>query len=226
MMSSGRGWFVAAAMLAVAAALANPHASAATVSTPVSVKWSTQAIVRIALTPNYASGFGQIPAVIGTQPAPTHGPGATGVGAGSVDFGSVLAGKNYLYKYATHLNVTSSDTNGVNVYGEGAAMFTNQTDSSTYAVSSSMFFLTSTSGTADNNTGFSPSVPFQQTSGAVTGGGSPASPPTIAYTVYPAPISTSSVPDSDFYYDYQMHVPGAATSGNYFIWIVYTVVGK
>jgi hypothetical protein len=201
MMSSGRGWFVAAAMLAVAAALANPHASAATVSTPVSVKWSTQAIVRIALTPNYASGFGQIPAVIGTQPAPTHGPGATGVGA-------------------------SSDTNGVNVYGEGAAMFTNQTDSSTYAVSSSMFFLTSTSGTADNNTGFSPSVPFQQTSGAVTGGGSPASPPTIAYTVYPAPISTSSVPDSDFYYDYQMHVPGAATSGNYFIWIVYTVVGK
>lgn len=228
-MTIRRGWTLAAALFAVALSLtANPHASAQTVNDQtITVKWKTTALVHITLTPNYYTGFGQVPAIIGTQPAPTHGPGATGVGTGSVDFGSVLAGKNYLYKYAVHVNVSSSDPTGVNVYGEGAVNFINTADGSTYPIQTSIYYLNSTSGSpADPNTGFSASVPFQFTSGVVTGGGSPASPPTIAYASYPAPIAQSSTANSDFYWDYQLHVPATASTGDYYSWVVYTVIGK
>src|SRR5579862_1503135 len=116
------GWLVATALFAVALSFASPRAFAAnTLSNTVNltVKWVTAPHVAIALTPNYTAGFGQIVATIGTQPAPTHGPGAA-LGSGSVDFGNIEAGKNYIYRYATHLNVVSNDPNGVNVYGEGA----------------------------------------------------------------------------------------------------------
>jgi hypothetical protein len=213
---------LAAALFAAALALANPHASAQTTTTgTVKVKWQTQALVRVTLTPNYAAGFGQIPAVIGTQPAPTHGPDAS-LDGGSVDFGNVLAGKNYIYKYATHLNVTSNSATGLNVYGEGAADFFNTSDSSTVPLSQSVYWLNS-AASGDANTGFSPGTPFQKTSGAVTGGGQ-FSPPTISYVTYPAPISTSPLANADFYYDYQLKVPAAATAGLYYVWIVYTVV--
>src|SRR5579862_9010232 len=70
-------------------------------SASATVKWSTQAIVHMSLTPNYFTGFGQVKAVFGAQPTPTHGPNAgPGVGAGDVDFGNILAGDDYLYKYA------------------------------------------------------------------------------------------------------------------------------
>ena len=221
----GIGRIPAIALFALALVLAGSRAFAAGTA-PVTVKWKTQALVHITLTPNYASGFGQIKATIGTQPAPTHGPGATGIGTGSVDFGNVVGGSNYIYRYAAHLHVSSNSTTGVNVYGEGAVNFTNTTDSTTYPISTSIYYLNSTSGSpADTNTGFSAAVPFQLTSGAVTGGG-PSSPPSIAYTVYPAPISTSTLGTTDFYYDYQMHVPLAATSGAYYCWIVYTVIAS
>ena len=213
-----------AAFIAAALAMSNPRAIAAT-SAGVDVKWSTQAIVTLSLTPNYYSGFGQVAAKIGTQPAPTHGPNAVQNG-GSVDFGSVLAGTNYLYKYAVHLNVNSTDSNGVNLYGEGAADFFNQKDSTSVPISSAVYWLSSTSGApADSNTGFSAAVPFQKTTGIVTGG-SYAVPASIAYTVYPAPITSTMTTNSDLYYDYQLHVPPSATQGDYFVWVVYTAIGK
>ena len=217
---------MAAALFALAmAVLTYPRAIAGTASDPIHVHWKPTAIVRVTLTPNYNAGFGQVVAIIGSQPAPTHGPNAV-LNGGSVDFGDVLAGKNYLYKYAVHLNVQSNSTTGLNVYGEGAAAFFNQADSSSVPISQAVYWLNSTSGSpADNNTGFSAAVPFQQTGGAVTGG-SFAVPASIAYTVYPAPISQSALANTDFYYDYQLHVPGAATGGDYFVWVVYTVVAR
>lgn len=223
------GWLLAAALFAVALSFASPRAFAAnTLSNTVdlTVKWVTAPHVAIAITPNYNAGFGQIVATIGTQPAPTHGPGAA-LGSGSVDFGNIEAGKNYIYRYATHLNVVSNDPNGVNVYGEGAAAFTNNTDASTIPISQAVYYLSSTSGSpADGNTGFSPGTPFMQTGGMVSGGGYAGPPPTIAYTVYPSPIATSSTANSDFYWDYQLKPPPTATSGQYYVWIVYTVVAK
>jgi hypothetical protein len=223
------GWLLAAALFAVALSFAAPRAFAAgTLSNTVNVdvKWAAVPHVAIALTPNYNAGFGQIVATIGVQPAPTHGPTAS-LGAGSVDFGNIEAGKNYIYKYATHLNVVTNDPAGVNVYGEGAADFTNNTDSSTIPISQAVYYLVSTSGSpADSNTGFSPGTPFMRTGGLVTGGGFAGPPPTIAYTVYPNPIASSTTANADFYWDYQLKTPPTATAGQYYVWIVYTVVAK
>lgn len=221
------GLWLAATLFATVVALTNLIAFAQTAQhANVTVHWHTMPIVTIHLTPNYVSGFGAIPATIGTQPAPTHGPNAV-LDGGSVDFGTVLAGKNYIYKYATHLNVASSDQNGVDVYGEGAANFLNTADSSTLPISSTVYYLNSTSGSpADTNTGFSPAAPFLLTNGTVVGGGSYASAPSITYLTYPSPISTATTANADFYYDYQLKVPVTATGGLYYVWIVYTVVGQ
>jgi hypothetical protein len=223
------GWLLAAALFAVALSFAGPRAFAAgTLSNQsnITVKWETLPRVVITLTPNYVTGFGQVPATIGTQPAPTHGPNAS-LGAGSVDFGNIEAGVNYIYKYATHLNVVSNDPNGVNVYGEGAADFTNNTLGTTVPLSQAVYYLTSTSGTpADANTGYSPGTPFMKTGGVVSGGGYNGTPPTIAYTTYPAPIASSTQANQDFYWDYLLKPPPTATGGQYYVWIVYTVVAK
>lgn len=217
------GWTVAVALLAIAIALTVPRAIASSATDPITVKWKNVALVHVTLTPNYAAGFGQIPATIGTQPAPTHGPDAS-LGAGSVDFGNVLAGKNYVYRYATHLAVTSNSSTGLNVYGEGAADFYNTADSSTVPISTTIYWLNS-SASGDANTGFSPGTPMQLTSGTVVGGGQ-FSAPSINYTTYPSPISSTALANADFYYDYQLKVPATATSGLYYVWIVYTVVSR
>jgi hypothetical protein len=222
------GWLLAAATLAVVISLSGPRALAGVISNRgnVTVKWSAQAVVNVGITPNYYSGFGQVPAVIGTQPAPTHGPNAT-LDGGSVDFGNVLTGKNYLYKYATKLTVTTNDPSGFNVYGEGAADFFNTTDSTTIPISQAVYYLSSTSGSpADSNTGFSPGTPFLKTGGVVSGGGYSGPPPTIAYSVYPSPIASVLAATANLYYDYQLKVPATATQGVYYVWIVYTVVAK
>lgn len=220
------------ALFALALALtANPRALAANPTAPITVKWDTQSLVSIKLFVNYAAGYGQVPAVIGTQPAPTHGPNAacsnaTPTASCSVDFGNVVTGKNYLYKYAVHLNVVSTSQTGVDVYGEGAADFLNSTDSTSIPISAAVYWLNSTSGApADPNTGFSAATPFLHTGGMVTNNGQ-FTIPSIAYTTYPAPISQASTANSDFYYDYQLKIPVTATSGLYYVWVVYTVVGK
>lgn len=217
-------WGLAALLLAAAVTLFQPHAFASTSATgTMTAKWNTQALVKLTLTPNYASGFGQIPATIGTQPAPTHGPDAT-LGGGSVDFGHILAGQSYIYRYATHLNVTSNSVTGLYVYGEGAANFFNTADSTTQSLSQTVYWLKSVAS-GDTNTGFSPATPFQLTGGMVTNNGQFTT-PSIAYTTYPTPISQSSLANTDFYYDYQLKVPVTATSGLYYVWIVYTVVSQ
>lgn len=223
MQQSGKR-FIGLGLLAAALILAPLRARAA--SAPVTVKWHASALIRMTLTQNYYTGFGAVPATFGTQPAPTHGPDALGVGLGSVDFGSVLAGDSYLYKYAAHVNVASNDASGVNLYGEGAADFFNTADSTTQPISQTLYYLNSTSGSpADSNTGFSPGYPFQKTGGAVTNNGQFTT-PSITYSTYPAPIATSGTENADFYYDYQLKVPPTATTGLYYVWVVYTVVGR
>jgi hypothetical protein len=202
-------------------------APALAVSGTATTKWFGQALVSLTVTPNYYAGFGSVLATFGTQPAPTHGPAATGVGTGAVDFGPILAGDTYLYKYAASVNVTTTSSAGFFLYGEGAANFTNNTDSSTYAINQTLFYVPSTSGTvADSNTGYSAGYPFAKTGGLVAGGGLAGPPATITYTTYPSPIDASSSPSQDLYYDYLMKVPPAATSGQYYVWIVYTVVAQ
>lgn len=191
----------------------------------VDVNWHTTPAVKFALTPNYASGYGTVKAVFGTQPAASPGSGACLNGC-AVDFGNVISGTDYLYKYAAHLNIQSNDLNGVYVYGEGAADFYNQTDATSVSLNQALYYLTSTSGGTDSNTGFSASLPFNRTSGTVSGN-SFATTPTISYATYPSPLaSTQSSGTADLYYDYQLKIPASATAGSYYVWVVYTVVAK
>lgn len=194
---------------------------ASTASTVVT--WRTNAIVKLSLTPNYNSGFGAVPAVIGAQPAPTHGPDAVFDG-GSIDFGTIDAGKTYLYKYAVELNVTTNSSTGFNLYGEGAADFYNLTDGSTQPISQTVYYLPSTAS-SDPNTGFSAGAPFYKTTNSVTAANY-STPPTITYSSYPAPIAQSLAASGTYYYDYEVKVPNSATNGHYYVWIVYTVVAQ
>jgi hypothetical protein len=217
---------IGAIFAAMAATAVLSPAVAATPTGSVSVKWQAPPIIHFTLTPNYYTGYGSVLATFGTQPAPTHGPGATGVGAGSVDFGTTISGDTYLYKYAAKLTITTNDSNGFYVYGEAAAALKNNTDGSTYPINEALYYLPS-GATSDTNTGFTPGFPFSQTGGSVSGGTDLLSnPATIAYTTYPNPIVTSSLASNDYYYDYQFKVPPTATNGNYYVWIVYTVVGQ
>lgn len=210
-------------LTAIAMCIATLAPASATVASGTTIiKWLATPIVRLTLTPNYNAGYGSIKAVFGMQPAPTHGVDAPSVGNGAVDFGTVLAGDTYIYRYAMHLNVFTNSATGFNVYGEGAADFYNQDDSSTAPINQTVFYVRSTA-TGDANTGFTPGLPFQKTIAPVTGSGF-ATAPTILYGSYPAPVATTSLASGDFYYDYQMRVPPGATAGSYFVWIVYTVV--
>lgn len=216
------------AIAALLLALISVQPQAGRAQTPlVQVRWNTQAIVKMSLTPNYYSAYGaQRATTLGTPPPIQHGPDATGVGTGAVDFGPVLAGTVYIYRYAAHLNVQTNDPGGYYVYAEGAADFYNQTDSSSQSLNTTLYWLNSGATSSPNN-GFSAGFPFQKTSGAVA----PAQPnfaaaPGITYATYPAPIVSGTAATGDNYYDYLLKVPPGATQGNYFVWIVYTVVPK
>ena len=211
------GVFAAMAVIVVL----SPAGAATSASGTVNVEWHALPVINFTLTPNYNTGYGAVLATFGTQPAPTHGPGAPG----TVDFGTTLSGDTYLYKYAAHLHITTNDSAGFLVYGEAATVLTNNTTSTQYP-GQYLYYLNS-GASSDSNTGFTPGLPFSQTSGMVSGGGdSTLTPATITYMSYPSPVALSASPNGDFYYDYQFRVPGTATGGNYYLWIVYTVVGE
>jgi hypothetical protein len=218
---------IGACFAAMALVVVLSPADAVTANGNVTVEWHALPIINFALTPNYYTGYGSVIATFGAQPAPTHGPGATGVGVGTVDFGTTIAGDTYLYKYAAHLHVTTNDTNGFDVYGEAATMIMNNSDGSMYPAQA--LYYVNSGASSDSNTGFTPGMPFSQdTIGTVSGGGdNVATPATIAYGAgYPSPIVQSGAANNDYYYDYQFKVPPTATAGNYYVWIVYTVVGQ
>ncbi|HTV92800.1 MAG TPA: hypothetical protein VMG98_08805 [Verrucomicrobiae bacterium] len=209
---------------AVATILVFSPADAVTGTGTVNVEWHQLPIINFTLTPNYYTGYGAVLATFGTQPAPTHGPGAPG----TVDFGTTIGGDTYLYKYAAHLHVTSNDTNGFYVYGEAATVLTNNGSGQTYP-GQYLYYLPS-GASSDSNTGFTPGLPFALTIGSVSGSTLDAAGPgpTITYTGYPNAIAQSATANNDFYYDYQFKVPNVAAGagGNFYIWIVYTVVGQ
>lgn len=222
-----RAW-IGSCVVVLAAAFAFAPASASPVSSgTVKVAWYTNAIISMTLTPNYNAGFGTVKATFGSQPAPSPGPGSC-LNSCAVDFGAVEAGIDYIYKYAAHVNVTSNDTAGFNLYGEGAANFSDG-GANSMTLNQSLYWVPSVAS-GDGNTGFTSGYPFNVTGGVVNPV-QPESgvPPTITYGSYPSPIVASTNENSDIYQDYELKVPiAAATTGtvNYYVWIVYTVVAS
>jgi len=211
-----RAW-IGSCVVALVAVLTLSPASASPVSSgTVKVAWYTNAIISMTLTPNYNSGYGTVKATFGSQPAPEPGPGSCSNSC-AVDFGRVEAGIDYIYKYAAHVNVASNDTSGFNLYGEGAANFSDG-GANSMTLNQSLYWVPSVAS-GDANTGFTSGFPFNVTGGTVNPTQPEAGiPPTITYGAYPAPIVSSSSENGDIYQDYELKVPiGAATTSSGFV---------
>ena len=216
-----RAWIGSVVVAVLAAIASTSPAFASSSSGPVTAKWYAQAVVKFTLTPNFASNCGMVKAVFGVQPTPMAPPQGCMTG-GAVDFGGVTAGTNYLYRNATQLDIQTNDSNGVNIYGEGAADFVNNTGAGSVPLNQAVYYLTSNAG----NTGFTPGFPFYATAGSVSGN-TFGTAPSITYTTYPSPVAfTSAGGTTDFFYDYELKIPPTTTQGQYYVWIVYTVVPK
>lgn len=218
-----RAWIGSCLVAVALLALGTVRADATTGT--VNVNWYVAGVVRFSLTPNYNTGFGPVLATFGTQPTPPPAGGNRCLQGCAVDFGTVEQGSSYLYKYAAHLHVVTNDNNGFNVYGEGAADFTDGAGN-TMPISQSLYYLSS-GAASDPNTGFSPGIAFNVTSGGVNPGTpDPTTAPTITYATYPAPMFSSLSAVNDYYQDYELKVPFTAAAVNYYAWIVYTVVAQ
>lgn len=212
----------AALWMVVAFAIASltPAAAQSVSNQNINVKWYAAYVVHFTLTPNYAAGFGTILATFGPPGTPAPGPNASFQG-GSVDFGTVKQGNSYLYRYAAHVNVTSNAP-GLNVYAEGTADFTGTGSNAgnSLPINQTIYYLQSTTGGGDPNTGFSPSTPFLKT----TQTGASYNNPNITYTSYPAPAYVAGSGNVDYYFDYQLKLPSNASLGAYYVYVAYTVV--
>lgn len=212
------GTALALAMLCASAA-APAYAATPSSNDGVVVKYKTTPVLTLAVTPNYASGYGAYRAQLGTGTTSTVQTGSLAPGA--IDFGSVYQGAVYLYKYAAHVQIKGNTA--YSLYGEGSADLTGYSGAATgqtMSLAQSLFWLTSTSGGTDPNTGFSPATAFMPTTVA----GSSYDNPTISpYTPSSSPVYTSTG-SGDLYYDFQLHLPATVSTGSYSVYVVYTAV--
>jgi len=183
--------------------------------------------VKAQVIPNYAAGYGP-QGGLGSGATPTPGPNAVANG-GTVDFGNVVVGYQYIYKYAAQVNVQTNDTAGFVVYAEGATDLNGSNpvpSPATYPIFSTLYWLNTNSG----NTPFTPATSFNKTSGTPLGvngsngidysgvGGTPPG----ASTVWTS--STGGTISQGF--DYQLRLSGTVPTSQFNVYIVYTVIGN
>ncbi|MBV8642818.1 MAG: hypothetical protein JO225_02755 [Candidatus Eremiobacteraeota bacterium] len=183
--------------------------------------------VKAQVVPNYASGYGP-QGGLGSGATPTPGPNAVANG-GTVDFGNVVAGYQYIYKYAAQVNVQTNDSAGFVVYAEGATDLNGSNpvpSPATYPILSTLFWLTSSS----SNTAFSPATSFNKTGGTALGvngsngidysgsGGTPPAASTVWNSATGGNISQG--------FDYQLRLSGSIPISQFNVYIVYTVIGN
>jgi hypothetical protein len=217
----------ALAVLTVLAAHPNPAGAQATnTNGSVRVLYKVPPSINLTIATNYQSGYG-----------PTGGTGSgTAVAAGStaasgvVDFGTVVQGYNYLYKYAAQVSVTTNDSSGFSLYAEGSADF-----NASIPVANSLFWMLSGTGNTQY-TGAPTAHSFQTTASPVTIPGAnnattiayPGGLPPASALIWHYPSTTIGQPGNAVSqgYDYKMSVPAAASISTYSIYIVYTAVAS
>jgi hypothetical protein len=182
--------------------------------------------VKAQVVPNYLSGFGP-QGGLGSGSTPAAGPSAV-LSGGTVDFGNVVVGYQYLYKYAAQISVQTNDSAGFVVYGEGATDLNGSNPvpaPATYPIFSTLYWLQSNGG----NSPFSPATSFNKTNGNPIIGGSGG----IDYTGVggvPSPMSVvwSSPTSGNLVqgFDYQLRLSGAVPASQFNVYIVYTVIGN
>ena len=166
--------------------------------------WSALPIINLNLTPNYTAGYGpQGGAGSGATPAP--GP-SSAPSAGFIDFGNVVQGYQYLYKYAVQINVASNDPLGFKVYASGTSDL-NGASGGTWPINGTLFWLNASAG----NSPFSPATSFQAT---------PAS--SVVWS-YP---TTAASPGVNTGFDYQLRLTTPIAIDRFNVTIQYTAVGN
>src|ERR1700680_4598449 len=148
--------------------MAIPQIAGAAFTGSAQLNYKILPTVKAQVTPNYLSGFGPIGG-LGSGSNPAAGPGAV-LNGGTVDFGNVVVGYQYLYKYAAQVSVQTNDAAGFVVYGEGATDLNGSNPvpaPATYPLAQTLFWLIS-SGT---NSPFSPAHTFNRTGGVPIAGG-------------------------------------------------------
>lgn len=191
----------------------------ASTSGATQANWSIAPILTAAITPNFQSGYGPTGGQ-GSGLTPAAGPLAS-LNGGYVDFGSVVAGYQYLYRYAALVSVSTNDTSGFTVYAEGSTDLNGST-SGTYPISNVLYWLPSSA----SNTSFSAATSFQKTMATATNGGQNinyggVAPPASAI-VWNSPSGGSLARG----YDYELRLPGSIPIDTFNLYVVYTVIGN
>jgi hypothetical protein len=218
---------IAAALVLGAAALAlAPAPARAAFTGSAQLNYKILPTVKAQVIPNYASGFGPTGG-LGSGATPAPGPNAL-LNGGTVDFGNVVVGYQYLYKYAAQIKVQTNDSAGFVVYGEGATDFNGSNPvpaPATLPIFQTLYWLQSNA----SNTPYTPASTFNKTNGNPIAGGAGG----IDYTGVggvPSPMSVvwSSPTAGNLQqgYDYQLRLSGAVPTSQFNVYIVYTVIGN
>jgi hypothetical protein len=212
----------AAAMLLPVPALAAGAASYGSAQLNYKVLPSVHAQV----VPNYATSFGP-QGGFGSGSTPAAGSGAV-LDGGTVDFGNVIVGYQYLYKYAAQVSVQTNDAAGFIVYAEGATNLNGSNPvptPSTFPIFQTLYWLVSNAG----NTPFTPATSFLLTAGTPIAGGSMGidysgvgGKPSAGSVVWSYP-SSGNVSQG---FDYQLRLPGTLPTSQFNVYVVYTVIGN
>jgi hypothetical protein len=193
------------------------------------LKYKILPTVKAQVIPNYQAGFGIDKATsgLGSGQPPATGPNASLQG-GTVDFGNVVVGFNYLYRFAAQVNVQTNDTSGFVVYGEGATDLNGSNpipSPSSFPIFQTLFWLNASS----TNSAFSPATSFNKTLGSPIAGGlggidysGTGGTPSSQSVVW----SSASAGSLSQGYDYELRVPGSLPTSQFNVYIVYTVIGN
>jgi hypothetical protein len=218
-------------LAAAAAALLLTTVPAFAAGTPAmgsaQINYKVNATVKAQVIPNYMSGFGPQGGT-GSGSAAAPGPAAV-LNGGTVDFGNVVVGYQYLYKYAAQINVQTNHRAGNVVYAEGATDLNGSNPvptPATFPLSQTLFWLVNSSG----NTPYSSATSFNRTGGMPIGlngangidysgtGGVPSGGSAVWNSAAPGNLSQG--------FDYQLRLSGATPISQFDVYIVYTVVGN
>ena len=213
----------AALLLTAAPALAAPPPQS---NGSAKVNYKVLPTVKMQVMPNYLSGFGP-QGGLGSGSTPAAGPSAVLQG-GTVDFGNVVVGYQYLYKYAAQVSVQSNDSAGFVVYGEGATDLNGSNPvpaPANFPLAQTLFWLVSSA----SNSPFSPARTFNRTTASPIAGGAGG----IDYsgtggTPPPMALIWSSATSGNISqgYDYQLRLSGTIPASQFNVYIVYTVIGN
>jgi len=215
-----------AALLFAAILVPVPAGAGTTAYGSANVNYKILPSVHAQVVPNYAAGFGP-QGGFGSGSTPAAGAGAV-LNGGTVDFGNVVVGYQYIYKYAAQVSVQTNDSAGFVVYAEGATDLNGSApvpSPATFPIFHTLYWLASNA----SNTAFTPAKSFVRTAGNPIGGG--------ALGIDYSGVGGKPAPGSSVWsyavsgnvsqgFDYQLRLPGSIPTSQFNVYIVYTVIGN